>query len=321
MKKNLFGICVLVSGLALTLTATAPAQPVAANAGQFISPWDGAFAADGSSQIIDVWGPLQSGIAMPATGLPASSLRVARRFAADDSLRGMGMVGAYNWSGYAATGANGSVSYVEGTWTVNAVTGSSGEYVAVWVGIDGFDSSTVEQLGTLAYITSSGFGRHATTVAEYYAWVEMYPAGMQIVGGAVQAGDTITASVQWAGGTSYKLYMVDNNPRTGWTYGPVAWTGSSSAEQNSAEWIVEAPSSGRGILPLADFGTESFSQCNATIAGQNGGANGIIGDFGSILEDITMVSEFGNRAMAVPSPYPLPSNATGFGDTWNGSGP
>jgi hypothetical protein len=256
--------------------------------------------------------------------LPASA-RLAwhggPRLVYDDSLREQGLVGSYNWSGYAATNAlvsgTGGVSYVAGTWIVNAVTGNSGQYAAVWVGIDGFDSSTVEQLGTLAYITATGFGRNAKTEAQYYAWVEMYPAGMYQIPLAVNPGDSITASVTWKPGTtSYEVYMKDNT--TGLSYGPTPWTGSSSAKQNSAEWIVEAPSSNFGILPLADFGTELFSSCTATIADQNDGANAGIDSFAT-LEDIIMVSERGNQAMAatvVGSLY-----TTGFSDKWDSSGP
>src|SRR3989440_8287423 len=63
-----------------------------------------------------------------------------------------------------------------------------------------------------------------------------------------------------------------------------------SAQRSSAEWIAEAPSSSGGILPLANFGTVSFSSCTATISGTTGS----IGSFGASVQQITMVTSSGN---------------------------
>ena len=121
-------------------------------------------------------------------------LRAAPRLIADDSMRNQGLVESYNWSGYAVpTTTAGSVTYAAGSWTVPAVTGSAGQYSAIWVGLDGFDDGTVEQLGTMQYLTSVRSGRSTTTQAQYCAWVEMYPAAMVELTGTVQPGDSITA--------------------------------------------------------------------------------------------------------------------------------
>src|SRR5437870_4998940 len=58
-----------------------------------------------------------------------------------------------NWSGYAAetnltAPAANAVTAVSGSWVVPQVTGSSTGYSSVWVGIDGYSSATVEQIGT-----------------------------------------------------------------------------------------------------------------------------------------------------------------------------
>jgi hypothetical protein len=243
------------------------------------------------------------------------------RLVYDDSLEFQGQVQSLNWSGYAALGAAaGSVTTVSGSWIVNPVTGSSGQYAAVWVGIDGYDSSTVEQLGTLAEITTTGFGRNAKTVVEYYAWYEMYPAGMYQIPLSITPGDSITASVTWTPGTtSYKLYMIDNTSGKSWSG---TFAGSSKAEQNSAEWIVEAPASNSGILPLADFGTEPFSACSATIGNTTGSISTCsAGDY----EEITMVYEQqqGRKETVTVEAQPSGLDTTGsiFGDTWESSGP
>ncbi len=78
-------------------------------------------------------------------------------------------VGSTNWSGYAATGANGAFSSVSASWVEPTGHCSSGhQYSSFWVGLDGFSSGTVEQTGS--EVDCSG----STPV--YYSWYEMYPA-------------------------------------------------------------------------------------------------------------------------------------------------
>lgn len=63
-------------------------------------------------------------------------------------------VSSSNWAGYATTGASGSLTSVSASWTqatANCVAGS--QYGAFWVGLDGYASKTVEQIGTEADCT------------------------------------------------------------------------------------------------------------------------------------------------------------------------
>src|SRR5208283_1022555 len=61
-----------------------------------------------------------------------------------------------NWSGYAVNGSAGSVTSASASWIVPTVSGGTGTaYAAFWTGIDGFGSSTVEQIGTLSESSSS----------------------------------------------------------------------------------------------------------------------------------------------------------------------
>ena len=81
-----------------------------------------------------------------------------------------------NWSGDVAETSlsnpqSDSVSAVSGTWTVPTATGTGTEYSSVWVGIDGYNSSSVEQLGTDSDVVNG--------VAQYYVWYEMYPQGIK----------------------------------------------------------------------------------------------------------------------------------------------
>ena len=48
------------------------------------------------------------------------------------------------------------------------VSGSGPTYSSVWVGIDGYSSNTVEQIGTEQDVSANG-------KTSYYAWYEMYP--------------------------------------------------------------------------------------------------------------------------------------------------
>jgi hypothetical protein len=167
-----------------------------------------------------------------------------------------------NWSGYAAetnlsAPASNAVTMVSGSWTVPKVTGTTNAYSSVWVGIDGYNSSSVEQLGTEQDTSKSG-------ATGYYAWWEMYPnPSVQISTITVSPGDSISASVTYSGG-QFTLQMTDNNSQH------FSITQSASEQRSSAEWVVEAPSSFSGVLPLANFGTATISKAMATINGTTG---------------------------------------------------
>ncbi len=214
----------------------------------------------------------------------------------------MAQVSSTNWSGYAITASVDSVTYAAGSWVVPAVTCTSQTtYVAAWVGIDGYSSSTVEQTGTLSWCDGG--------VAQYYAWYEFYPNPMyEITAVPVSPGDTISASVTYSGST-FTVTLTDVN--SGKSYSTSATV--SSAQRSSAEWIIEAPSSGNSILPLANFGTAYFGQdttsvsstCYATI----GGTTGTLASFGSSVEDINMVTKSGS---VQSQPSALSSDGTSF---------
>ena len=72
-----------------------------------------------------------------------------------------------NWSGYAAT--TGTYTSVSASWTEPTGTCSgSAKYSSFWVGLDGYNSSSVEQTGSEVDCSGSR--------PQYYAWYEMYPA-------------------------------------------------------------------------------------------------------------------------------------------------
>jgi hypothetical protein len=190
-----------------------------------------------------------------------------------------------NWSGYvAATNltqpkAN-SVSSVSGTWLVPKVTGPSTgtTYSLVWVGIDGFNGNTVEQIGTEQDVVNGS--------PVYSAWWEMYSSVTQqpvqpIKGMTIMPGDSITASVQYiSSGThagQFYLSIVDNTRSNDSfsTYQTSSQTQNPQAQRSTAEWIVEAPTdlNNNTLLPLANFGAVTFTQASAVISGTTGSIN------------------------------------------------
>jgi hypothetical protein len=211
-----------------------------------------------------------------------------------------------NWSGYAVTTGAGAVSQVAGSWVVPPVSSNVSGYSSAWVGIDGFNSSTVEQIGTDSdYVNGQ---------AHYYAWYEMYPAGSVNLSLAINPGDKISAYVKNTGPGQFVLSITDV------TTGSPAFSTtqtSSQAQQSSAEWIQEAPSSRRGILPLANFGTINFLGASATVNGTTGPADNSWS--GSTLYQIDMVTKTGSPK-ATTSALSDSGSTSSFSVTWVSSG-
>lgn len=169
-----------------------------------------------------------------------------------------------NWSGYvAATNLNkpvkNTVTGVYGSWIVPDITPSTNNtYSAVWIGIDGYSSPTVEQIGT-------GHD-YVNGVKQHYAWFEMYPGPSYTISGfPVSVGDLISAIVEYSGNNVFTMTLINNTQRVTTTI-PTRYTKSSKALRNCAEWIFEAPSSNR-VLPLTNVGTVYLSGCLAKING------------------------------------------------------
>jgi hypothetical protein len=153
-----------------------------------------------------------------------------------------------NWSGYAAdssTYTSVSASWVQPTGTCTSAT----RYSSFWVGLDGYNSSSVEQTGTDTDCVDG--------TPQYYGWYEMYPADSYSFGNTVKAGDVITASVVYEGSNEFKLTLADTTQN--WSVSTTQTL--ANAARSSAEVIIEAPccTNSGGILPLADFGTVNVS--------------------------------------------------------------
>ena len=175
---------------------------------------------------------------------------------------------AYNWGGYAdvyAWNSLGTFARVSGTWTIPAVTcptaattgvGAQDLIVADWVGLDGFSSGTVEQLGSMSQCFEG--------VATYFVWWEMYPGGTSQVSFA-QPGDVIHASIVRETSESYRLKLTDRtNPEASFSTTQSCMV-VDLCENDSAEWIVERPAYQIGITPEADYGKTTFTNLAVTV--------------------------------------------------------
>ncbi len=196
-----------------------------------------------------------------------------------------------NWSGYAVSSSNpGTYSSITGTWVVpriggrphhrrdglsygllgwlmwflgwsvtqSARAGANTAYSASWIGIDGFNNSSLIQVGTSQNIVHG--------VPRYSAWWEVLPAPETEINPGrypVRPGDTILAAIGKQTDRTWTITLT--NETRGWTFNlsGVRYRG----PQTSAEWIQEAPMVNGQLSPLANYGTVTFDP--GTVNGKN----------------------------------------------------
>ncbi len=235
-------------------------------------------------------------------------------------------VSSANWAGYADT--DDTYTSVSSSWTEPAVTcsnsgaglslgldgltglsnallGGPDSASAFWVGLDGYTSTSVEQIGTDSDCDSGA--------PSYYAWYEMYPDPSVTLptADAVNPGDHLTALVTSnAAGTSFTLIIKDTS--TGWTFSTTQ-TGSGYA-RSSAEVIAEAPSECTALfcseIPLADFGHVGYSGASLIDTAAKVGS---LSAFNA--NEITM----SDNGTTLATPSNLGSAGSSFSVAWNNS--
>jgi hypothetical protein len=163
-----------------------------------------------------------------------------------------------NWAGYVAQSGK-PFTRVTGRWTEpTAQCGTSGSSVsAFWVGLDGYQDQTVEQIGVQAKCTDG--------VASYYAWWQMWPSPYQDLPVAeypVRPADVMTASVSRSG-DNYTLTLQSS---AGWKFSTVQ---TATAEDSSAEWIASSPRRCESCKYdlLANFQQIGFTDAEAATTG------------------------------------------------------
>jgi hypothetical protein len=185
-----------------------------------------------------------------------------------------------NWSGYAASG--GTFTSVTATWTVPTISPSTSGADATWVGIGGLTSNDLIQAGTQAMVDGSG-------TVEYSSWIEMLPQSSRNVPLSVSAGDSVTVTLTQQSGNDWLITMKNNT-----TNGSYNVTVQYSSSNSSAEWVQEAPSVGRGLVSLDQFGTIQFNGASAVRDGKTMSASALG------AKAITMINGQG-QAIAQPS--------------------
>jgi len=130
---------------------------------------------------------------------------------------------------------------VTGSWTVQAVSATrKSTYSSQWVGIDGFNNSSLIQTGTESDYSHG---------ARYDAWWEILPAAETVIPSLpVSPGDHMSASVSSNGNGTWTITIGDTT-----TGGSFTTVQAYSGPQTSAEWVEEAPTVGGRIAPLAHY--------------------------------------------------------------------
>jgi hypothetical protein len=176
------------------------------------------------------------------------------------AIKGVTATGSFNWSGYADTATtHQTFTKVSASWTAPSVSCTPEDQVTSgWVGLDGFNSGTVEQLGTLAQCFQGA--------PIYITWYEMFPAGLTEVGSTLKPGDKITASVTRTG-TSYALKLTDATT-PGNNISVTKTCALATCVDTSAEWISERPSFSIGIAPQAKYNAFKVTGGSVTANGK-----------------------------------------------------
>jgi hypothetical protein len=135
----------------------------------------------------------------------------------------------------------------------------------------------------------------------YQAWIEMLPASSRPVALSVTAGDSVTVSITQTGASDWQIAMKNNT--TGERY---ATTVKYASTNSSAEWVQEAPSVGRGVVPLDNFGT-------LTITGASAVRDGKKMDLRALdAHAITMIN---GARQAIATPSAITADGSGFSVT------
>jgi hypothetical protein len=216
-----------------------------------------------------------------------------------------------NWSGFAVTSSK-KFTYAQSRFvqpTLTCTGDHANEWSSNWVGLDGFNNTTVEQDGTAAHC-----GGPNNTTPVYKAWYEMYPAGSVNVF-TVFPGDTINTSVSFSN-SKFTLTVADLTP--GHKHSATHTAKCASCKRTSAEWIIERPELCTSathcfLTHLANFGTTSMS-AKVRVAGVSA-AQGIP-NFRNY--NITMVASPSDNT-ALDTIGKVSSNA--FPATWDEAGP
>jgi hypothetical protein len=168
----------------------------------------------------------------------------------------------YNWAGYAVYQDATQFSDVQGSWVQPAAQNCPArktQLAAFFVGIDGANSTSVEQVGTETNCVNGS--------ATYTAWYEMYPdPPVYFDNCPLTDGDNVYAEVAYVSGSQFHVTLTINSS----TCIDLTVTAPGTPARSSAEWITEAPATGRRFWPLTDFGSITYTGASAAAGATTG---------------------------------------------------
>jgi len=175
-----------------------------------------------------------------------------------------------NWSGAALVGSN--YTGITGTFVVPTPQAPSGgssstTYSAsAWVGLDGYTcTSAILQTGIDLTVQNGK--------PSFAAWYEWYPAyAYDFTGITISAGNTLKLTIVATSTTSGTATVENVSTGQSVTHTFTAQTGSLCG--TNAEWIVEDYEQNSALVPLANFGTVTFSAAAVTEGGKTVGVSG-----------------------------------------------
>jgi hypothetical protein len=126
----------------------------------------------------------------------------------------------------------------------------------------------------------------------------MLPASSKTVPLSVSAGDSVTVTITQQSGNDWLIAMKNNT-----TSGTYNVTVQYSSSNSSAEWVQEAPSIGRGLVSLDQFGTVKFTGASAVRDGKTMSAAALS------AKAITMIN---GRGEAIAQPSTIGSDGSSF---------
>ncbi len=181
-----------------------------------------------------------------------------------------------NWSGGLIfnpdTTGNDPFQQVQGQWVVPSVTPPTtgdGFWASVtWVGVDGYGSSDVMQLGTAQFVSTV----NGAVSTETFAWIEWFTYSWQQISFSVNPGDTIFASIANGGVQNGVLQATGRitNVTQGTTTAPVVSAPPGTIFQgNVAECIMERPGFNNVLSTIPRFGEVVISGTNVCSKGGN----------------------------------------------------
>jgi hypothetical protein len=285
-----------------------------------------------------------AGLSPASAAILSSEPELAEGFWPQEALEAYGEWS--SWDGYIVTGREGvspeprytavSGTYVQpapdpGTERLAALSPEQEREVATWIGLDGAEDSTVEQMGTV--ITYSAVpplsmrcspacphhDSHATKAAPVgmawiSVWYEAYPEGPVTISLVVRPGDVLHLSVAHMRGDRFSLSFADETRGEHW-HKVIAVPG---ARLGSAEWVSAEVKAGT-YRPVAfpATGPVAWSQLSLTSSDPDPAASALI-DESLSWHNLTGQSGVVNNSPISSSP--IPSAGEGFTTTWAAKG-